>query len=359
MIEAAGESHLVLDALSASFGGTRAVDALSLDVGRGELVSLLGPSGCGKSTTLRMIAGFVAPDAGRVLVGGADVTRLPAHKRNMGVVFQSYALFPHMSVRDNVAFGLRMRGMGAGERRERAQAALGLVSLGALADRYPSQLSGGQQQRVALARALVVEPGVLLLDEPLSNLDAHLRAELRLEIRQLQRRLAITTLFVTHDQEEALAVSDRVCVMDAGALVEVGAPADLCDRPARPFTAQFLGARTYVAGRAQGGSFHAPGLACAGAPDDAAGIVLRAARLRLGTSASGPLSLSGVLRTAAYLGDAFECDVETAAGRVRVLAPSDAPPPAVGASCHVNALPGAFSFIARAPGPSSRTEDTP
>ena len=359
MIEAAGRGYLVLEALSACFGGTRAVDALSLEVGRGELVSLLGPSGCGKTTTLRMVAGFVAPHAGRVLVGGADVTRLPAHKRNMGVVFQSYALFPHMSVRDNVAFGLRMRGMGASERRERAQAALSLVALAALADRYPSQLSGGQQQRVALARALVVEPGVLLLDEPLSNLDAHLRAEMRLEIRQLQRRLAITTLFVTHDQEEALAVSDRVCVMDGGALVEVGAPVDLCDRPAHPFTAQFLGARTYVVGRAQGGSFHAYGLACAGAPDDAAGIVLRAARLRLGESAAGPLALSGVLRTAAYLGDAYECDVDTAAGRVRVLVPSDTPPPDIGAHCYVNALPGACSFITRALDPSIRTEDKP
>jgi ABC-type Fe3+/spermidine/putrescine transport system ATPase subunit len=343
------DPHLELRGLSAAFGQTLAVDALSLSVRRGELVSLLGPSGCGKTTTLRMVAGFVFPSAGQVLVGGQDVTRLPSHKRNMGVVFQSYALFPHLTVLDNVAFGLRMRGMGASARRARAAAALDLVALSKLADRYPSQLSGGQQQRVALARALVIEPALLLLDEPLSNLDAHLRADMRSEIRQLQQRLAITTLFVTHDQEEALAMSDRVCVMNQGSLIEVGTPMALCDHPAEPFTARFLGARTLVTGKTEAGAFIAPGLVCADAPAGASAIILRAARLRLGVAQVGPLALSGTLTGTAYLGDSFELDVTTQAGSVRVLSPSDLHPPPLGSHCHVNVLQGGVSFISASP----------
>lgn len=337
--------HLELRALSAMFGQTLAVSKVSLAVRRGELVSLLGPSGCGKTTTLRMVAGFVPPSSGLVFVGGKDVTHLPAHKRNMGVVFQSYALFPHLSVLGNVAFGLRMRGLSASERRARAAAALDLVALSKLADRYPSQLSGGQQQRVALARALVIEPDLLLLDEPLSNLDAHLRAEMRNEIRQLQQRLAITTLFVTHDQEEALAMSDRVGVMNIGELIEVGTPMALCDHPEQPFTAQFLGARTLVHGTSEAGTFSAPGLVCANAPARATAIVLRAARLRLGATQSGPLALSGTLTSAAYLGDVFELDVETPSGPVRIVSPSDQAPPALGSVCHINVLHGGVSFI--------------
>jgi putative spermidine/putrescine transport system ATP-binding protein len=336
---------LVLDGLSATYGTTRAVDALTLEVGRGELVALLGPSGCGKTTTLRMVAGFVPPSGGRVLVGGADITRMPAHRRNIGVVFQSYALFGHMTVLENVGFGLRMRGIGKRARDERAAAALELVALGHLAGRYPAQLSGGQQQRVALARALVIEPQILLLDEPLSNLDAHLRAEMRGEIRSLQQRLSITTLFVTHDQEEALAMSDRVAVMDHGVLCEVGPPAQLCDAPTHPFTAAFLGARTVVPGRAEGGIFTAAGLRCTEAPARASAIVLRAARLRLADAPDGALSLHGVLAAAAYLGDVFELDVQTEAGRVRIVAPSEIAPPPIGTACHVRALPGGVSFL--------------
>ena len=338
--------HLVLDALTAVYGETRAVDAITLEVARGELVALLGPSGCGKTTTLRMVAGFVEPAAGRVFVGDEEVTRLPAHRRNMGVVFQSYALFPHLTVLENVAFGLRMRDVGTAERRRRAGEALELVALAHLRDRYPRQLSGGQQQRVALARALVIEPRVLLLDEPLSNLDAHLRAEMRGEIRRLQQRLSITTLFVTHDQEEALAMSDRVAVMDHGRLVEIGRPVELCDAPREPFTASFLGARTVVEGRSEAGVFTAPGLTCQGAPAGASAIVLRAARLRLAPDGRGPLAVTGVLSACAFLGDTYEIDVTTAAGRVRVLAPSDAPPPPVGSACAIEALPGGYSFIA-------------
>ena len=339
------DPFLVLDGLSAVYGETRAVDDVTLEIGRGELVALLGPSGCGKTTTLRMVAGFVAPVTGRVLVGGDDVTGRPTHRRQMGVVFQSYALFPHFTVLDNVAFGLRMRGVGTAKRRAKAGQALEQVVLSHLADRYPGQLSGGQQQRVALARALVIEPRVLLLDEPLSNLDAHLRAEMRVEIRRLQQRLSITTLFVTHDQEEALAMADRVGVMNKGRLVEVGTPLALCDMPVQAFTASFLGSRTVLAGRSEAGLFRTTGLSCTGAPDGASAIVLRAARLRLVAEPRGALTLTGILSGVAYLGDAFELDVQTAVGTVRVLSPSEIALPPLGSPCAIEALPGGISFL--------------
>jgi putative spermidine/putrescine transport system ATP-binding protein len=293
-----------------------------------------------------MVAGFVKPASGTIALNGEDITHRPAHKRSIGVVFQSYALFPHLTVLENVGFGLRMRSIGAVVRAERSKRALDMVALGHLSDRYPGQLSGGQQQRVALARALVIEPSVLLLDEPLSNLDAHLRAEMRSEIRRLQQRLSITTLFVTHDQAEALATSDRVAVMNAGALVEVGTPADLSDQPRHPFTASFLGARTLIHGKASGGVFEAAGLSCSGAPAGATAIVLRAARLRLVQGAvQGPLQLSGVVTGTAYLGDVFESDLQTPAGVVRILTPSETPPPPPGQQCAVDTLPGGVSFI--------------
>jgi putative spermidine/putrescine transport system ATP-binding protein len=263
----------------------------------------------------------------------------------MGVVFQSYALFPHLDILRNVAFGLRMRGMSQAACRQKAGAALEMVALSHLANRYPSQLSGGQQQRVALARALVIEPDVLLLDEPLSNLDANLRLEMRGEIRRLQQRLAITTLFVTHDQEEALAMSDRIAVMQQGKLIEVGTPQALCDHPQEAFTASFLGARTVIAGRSRGSVFEAAGLSCAEAPVYATAIILRAARLRLSEAPSGPLQLGGVVASAIYLGDDYEVEVETPAGLVRVLTPSDAPPPPMGTACHITALAGGCSFL--------------
>ncbi len=338
-------SHLVLEGLSARYGDTLAVDDVYLNVTKGEFVALLGPSGCGKTTTLRLVAGFIEPSAGYIRLEGRDLTRVPVHRRNIGVVFQSYALFPHLTVIENVAFGLRMRSLGRKARREKAAAALDMVALSALADRYPGQLSGGQQQRVALARALVIEPAVLLLDEPLSNLDAHLRAEMRGEIRALQQRLAITTLFVTHDQQEALAMADRVAVMSGGCLIEVGAPTALCDRPRHPFTAGFLGARTVIEGRTEAGIFTAPGLRCAGAPSGATRLVLRASRLQFGSDVAGPLDLLGTIATTAYLGDLYESDIDTAAGRVRVLSPSDTPPPPLGSACRVTALPGGLSFI--------------
>jgi putative spermidine/putrescine transport system ATP-binding protein len=217
-------------------------------VKQGEMVALLGPSGCGKTTTLRMVAGFVAPSAGRVLIGGTDVTQAPPHARDTGMVFQSYALFPHMTVAANVAFGLEMRRVGRAERDTRVREALRLVRLDGLEDRLPRQLSGGQQQRVALARALVVNPAVFLLDEPLSNLDAKLRGEVRMEIRALQQRLGLTTLIVTHDQEEALTMADRLVVMERGRVRQVGTAEELYERPADPFVAGFVGQCNLIEG---------------------------------------------------------------------------------------------------------------
>ncbi len=239
---------LVLEALSKRYGASSAVERVDLDVSQGEMVALLGPSGCGKTTTLRMVAGFVPPTAGRVLIGGKDVTRSPPHARDTGMVFQSYALFPHMDVAANVAFGLEMRRVGRAERDARVREALRLVRLDSLEDRLPRQLPGGQQQRVALARALVVNPSVFLLDEPLSNLDAKLRAEVRMEIRTLQRRLGLTTLVVTHDQEEALTMADRLVVMERGRVRQVGTAEDLYERPADPFVAGFVGRCNLIEG---------------------------------------------------------------------------------------------------------------
>ena len=314
--------YLSIKHLNVTFGEQKVIDDLSLTADRGEFLTLLGPSGCGKTTTLRAIAGFVRPAGGHILVDGRDFTTLPAHKRNIGIVFQSYALFPHLTVLENVAFGLRMRHVAKKERQERAAAALEMVGLAKLTDRYPPQLSGGQQQRVAIARALVIEPSILLLDEPLSNLDANLRAELRQEIRNLQTRLGITTILVTHDQQEALAVSDRIALLKDGRLVDIGTPRVLCDAPADRFTAAFIGARTVIAGATQSGVFVAPGVRFTGAPEGATRIVLRSARLKLNDNESGALHITGHIAGHTYIGDYFETDIETPSGPLRVVVPS-------------------------------------
>jgi len=330
-------SELVLSSLRKTYGPTIAVDDVSLTVREGELVALLGPSGCGKTTTLRMIAGFIEPTAGRILIGGRDVTHLPPHRRDTGMVFQSYALFPHMTVAQNVAFGLEMRKVARAEASRRVADALALVRLGRLGDRYPRQLSGGQQQRVALARALVVNPGVFLLDEPLSNLDAKLRLEVRVEIRELQRRLGLTTVFVTHDQEEALTLADRLVVMANGVVQQVGTPEELYESPANLFVAGFIGRSNVLHGRVtEPGRFESlGGLVLAVPPRDCgapgrAALALRPERLSLappGTAAEpGRNAVAGRVALVTYLGATSEYRV--AVGRDEVLTATLPTPPA-------------------------------
>ena len=242
-----------MEGLSRHYGPVVALDRLDLTLQPGELVVLLGPSGCGKTTTLRLVAGLEDADTGHITVGGKDITQLPASKRDMGMVFQAYSLFPHMTVRQNVAFGLRLRRVSAAQRDKRALEMLELVGLSTQADRYPHQISGGQQQRVALARALAIEPQVLLLDEPLSALDAKVRAQLRDQIRRIQLEVGITTLFVTHDQEEALAIADRVGVMREGHLEQLAPPTEVYSRPATSFVAEFVGLSNRLTGEVRGG----------------------------------------------------------------------------------------------------------
>jgi spermidine/putrescine ABC transporter ATP-binding subunit len=233
------------------FGSLEAVSHVSLDIHAGELFTLLGPSGCGKTTVLRLIGGFHNPDYGEICFGGKDVTGIPPYERNIGMVFQNYALWPHMTVFDNIAYGLKLKKVSRAEIADKAAHALDLVNLKGLENRYPGQLSGGQQQRVALARALVLNPDVLLLDEPLSNLDAKIRLQVRAEIRKLQKELAITTIYVTHDQEEALTLSDRIAVIEHGKLLQIGSPWDLYERPANPFVADFIGINNLISGTVQ------------------------------------------------------------------------------------------------------------
>ncbi len=241
-----------MQGLSRHYGSVVALDKFDLTVQPGELIALLGPSGCGKTTTLRLLAGLEDADSGQITVGGRDITRLPASKRDMGMVFQAYSLFPHMTVRQNVAFGLRLRGVHSAKRDKQALEMLELVGLDTQADRFPHQISGGQQQRVALARALAIQPQVLLLDEPLSALDAKVRAQLRDQIRRIQLEVGITTLFVTHDQEEALAIADRVGVMRDGHIEQLAAPTEVYSRPATSFVAEFVGLSNRLAGTVSG-----------------------------------------------------------------------------------------------------------
>jgi ABC-type Fe3+/spermidine/putrescine transport system ATPase subunit len=317
-----------LRAVSKRYGAVTALDALDLAVHEGELLSLLGPSGCGKTTTLNVIAGFTTPDAGRVIVDGADVTGQPAWRRGLGVVFQSYALFPHLSVADNVAFGLRERGVPRAEIAARVQEALALVRLPGAGRQRPGELSGGMQQRVALARALVIRPRLLLLDEPLAALDRKLREEMRAELREIQRAVGITTVFVTHDQHEALGLSDRVAVMHAGRIEQLGSPREVYERPATRFAADFVGASSVLDGRAlDGETVELPGgvrlRVVPATPREtgaAARLLIRPERVRLGAATAGavPARVIGVM----YLGDHSQVRLELPGGqRVLALAP--------------------------------------
>jgi putative spermidine/putrescine transport system ATP-binding protein len=314
-------ADLALNGLSKHYGDFYAVREVSLTIADGEFLVLLGPSGCGKTTTLRMVAGFIEPSAGHVRLAGQDVTLLPPWKRNAGMVFQSYALFPHMTVAQNVAFGLEMRKLGRADIDRRVEETLALVRLGGYGGRLPRQLSGGQQQRVALARALAIRPDVLLLDEPLSNLDAKLRQEVRVEIRELQRQLGLTTVMVTHDQEEALTMADRLVVMNEGSVRQVGNQRDLYERPADRFVAGFVGRTTFLAGTVEApGRFRSDGglaLACAGGSPGRAVLSLRPERIEIGLEPRSGLdnSLSGTVEFVSYLGALIDIHVR--------LSPSD------------------------------------
>ena len=321
-------SSLSLQGLRRTYSATVAVDRVDLDMAQGELVALLGPSGCGKTTTLRMVAGFVLPSAGRVLIGGQDVSRAPPYARDTGMVFQGYALFPHMTVADNVGFGLEMRRVGRAERATRIAEALRLVRLDGLAERRPGQLSGGQQQRVALARALVVNPSVFLLDEPLSNLDARLRAEVRVEIRALQQRLGLTTLFVTHDQEEALTMADRLVVMDRGRVRQTGSPEELYERPDNLFVASFLGRCNIFRGTVERPGRLRAGTAAlpcdGGAPGERSALVVRPERVAIVPGEAGEGGLPGRVGLVTYLGGLTDWHIDTPAGPVLVTRPTPA-----------------------------------
>jgi putative spermidine/putrescine transport system ATP-binding protein len=315
LAEAGSGTRVEFRGIVKDYGSTRVLHGVDLDIAPGEFVSLLGPSGCGKTTALRVLAGLERSSGGQVLVGGNDVSGVPTNKRDIGMVFQSYSLFPHLRVLDNTAFGLRRRGVSKTDAARRAADALELVGLGHLADRFPHQLSGGQQQRVALARALVTEPRVLLLDEPLSALDAKVRVQLRDEIRRIQLRLGITTVFVTHDQEEALAVSDRIAVMNAGRIEQIGTPEDLYLRPATPEVAAFVGVSSVVPGIVSGATVEVWGqqLPLQGeAPDGHVEVFLRPENVRL--VGAGEPGVDAVVQESTFLGSFRRTLARTADG---------------------------------------------
>jgi putative spermidine/putrescine transport system ATP-binding protein len=311
----ASAAFIHFDNVSKAFGAATVVDALDLQVGQGEFVSLLGPSGSGKTTLLMMLAGFEAPTGGAIHVDGKRVERLPPYKRDMGVVFQNYALFPHMTVAENIAFPLRMRGVGRAEREARVTRALDLVKLSHLADRKPAQLSGGQQQRIALSRSIVYEPKVVLMDEPLSALDKQLREHMQLEIRELHRKLGLTVIFVTHDQGEALTMSDRVAVLNRGKIEQLDTPSGLYDRPRTRFVAEFIGETNLIAGRlvergADGARVRLAGgqeVRCPAPEDLGAGsevlVSVRPEMLHLTDDAAAPNALPVTVEDHVYHGD--------------------------------------------------------
>jgi putative spermidine/putrescine transport system ATP-binding protein len=318
--------------LRKSYGALRVLDIPSLEIADGEFFSLLGPSGCGKTTTLRLVAGIVEADAGRIAIGERDVTAVPPHRRNVGMVFQTFALFPHLTVAENVAFGLDGRGLSRDEVGRRIQESLELVALHGLDGRYPHQLSGGQQQRVAMARAIAYRPDVLLLDEPFSSLDVKLRTALRADMRQLQRALALTTIFVTHDQQEALALSDRLAVMQAGRIEQIGTPEAIYDAPATAFAADFVGGTNLLrvtvadmegrrAARVEGGGT----IDLAGMPDEVPGgdvtLMVKPERVHVAVDMGGRGGLSGELTNVAYFGSGYSYVVRVGGQRIEARQP--------------------------------------
>jgi putative spermidine/putrescine transport system ATP-binding protein len=314
---------LALEALTKRFGDQLAVDGLDLAVKQGEFVSLLGPSGCGKTTTLQMIAGFVEPTAGAITLEGRDLLGIKPSQRGLGIVFQSYALFPHMTAAENVAFGLEMRNVPRAERDQRVAQTLELVGLGAFADRYPRRMSGGQQQRVALARALVIRPRILLLDEPLSNLDAKLREEMQIELRQIQRSVGTTTILVTHDQAEAMALSDRIVVMNKGRVEQIGRPHEAYEKPASAFVANFLGRTNVLPGVMRrendtsvavigDGRWPAP-------PMTGERVTVSVRPEKVDFIDAGARSLGGTVRTRIFQGNHWLYQVDTPCGLVTVI----------------------------------------
>lgn len=321
-------SFLTIKDLGKRFGDFVAVDELNLEVERGEFVSLLGPSGCGKTTTLQMVAGFVVPSHGSVSVGGRDITSLRPEKRGMGVVFQSYALFPHMTVEQNIAFGVAMRGLSADEQAQRVAETLSLVRLQGLGARYPRELSGGQRQRVAIARALAIQPEVLLLDEPMSNLDAKLREEMHIELRAIQRQLGITTILVTHDQVEAMTMSDRIAVMHGGRIVQLDTPYGAYEHPASNFASSFLGKTNRIAALAQPphAGVHRVRVGdvdLATAPYALRGPVQAYIRPeKICVTTAGNDGFAGTVKTKLFIGSSWMLEVDTVLGVLRVNVPN-------------------------------------
>lgn len=314
-------SFLALNRVRKTFGSAVAVDEMTLDIEQGEFVSLLGPSGCGKTTTLQMLAGFLMPTSGTIRLEDKDLVAVPSNKRGLGIVFQSYALFPHMTVAQNVAFGLEMRSMPRADCARRVTEVLELVGLGAYAARFPRQLSGGQQQRVALARAISIRPRILLLDEPLSNLDAKLREEMQIELRQIQRQLGTTTVLVTHDQSEAMALSDRIVVMNKGRIEQIGRPDETYELPKTAFVANFLGKTNLLRGTASGaganvvigdGRWTVPH-----APQGPVVATIRPEKIAFG--ADNADGLSGLVKARIFQGTHWLCQVETSAGNATVI----------------------------------------
>jgi spermidine/putrescine transport system ATP-binding protein len=353
-----GEIDVRLEGVVKRFDDVVAVDGISLEIPAGSFFALLGPSGCGKTTTLRMVGGFEEPDEGRIELGGSDVVGLPPYKRDVNTVFQSYALFPHLTVEENVAFGLRRKGLKGRELKRRAEEAMLLVDVAQLARRKPRQLSGGQQQRVALARALVNSPRVLLLDEPLGALDLKLRKQLQLELKRIQHEVGITFVHVTHDQEEAMTMADTIAVMNNGRVEQLGAPAELYERPATPFVAGFLGASNLLAGELSGDRVVlADGTVIHVSANGRSGRVsagVRPEKVRLGEG-GGENRLAGRVVETAYVGVATQVIVETAAGTVSVWsqnAEAGTAPPAAGAHVVLTWSPQATFVV-------DRPEETP